>query len=135
MGNGIPRRRGYLYKSLLILAIAMIIILVYPQHLVYQPVELPRLGDVARENVIAPIDFEVKRDTAEIEKEKQEKKLQAMHDTKDEIAWGSQIRSYVMHPYQMVKDHRINMEIGNVESVLDGHLDLFIENVLLSGNA
>lgn len=71
----------------------------------------------------------------QLEKEKQKKKLQAMHDTKDEIAWGSQIRSYVLHPYQMVKDHRINMEIGNVESVLDGHLDPFIENVLLSGSA
>ena len=71
----------------------------------------------------------------QMEKEKQKQKLQAMHDTKDEIAWGSQIRSYVLHPYQMVKDHRINMEVGNVESVLDGHLDPFIENVLLSGHA
>jgi peptide chain release factor 2 len=71
----------------------------------------------------------------QMEKEKQNKKLQAMHDTKDDIAWGSQIRSYVLHPYQMVKDHRTNMEVGNVVSVLDGHLDPFIENVLLSGHA
>jgi peptide chain release factor 2 len=70
----------------------------------------------------------------QLEKDKQKKKLQAMHDAKDEIAWGSQIRSYVLHPYQMVKDHRINMEVGNVESVLDGNLDLFMENVLLSGH-
>ncbi len=66
------------------------------------------------------------------EKEKQEQKLQAMHDGKEEIAWGSQIRSYVLHPYQMVKDHRINMDVGNVEAVLDGHIDPFIENVLLA---
>ena len=70
----------------------------------------------------------------QLEKDKQKKKLQAMHDAKDEIAWGSQIRSYVLHPYQMVKDHRINMEVGNVESVLDGNLDPFMENVLLSGH-
>lgn len=71
----------------------------------------------------------------QLEKEKQQEKMQAMHDSKDDIAWGSQIRSYVLHPYQMVKDHRINMEIGNVDSVLDGRLDPFIEGVLLSGKA
>ncbi|MBW1728129.1 MAG: peptide chain release factor 2, partial [Deltaproteobacteria bacterium] len=42
---------------------------------------------------------------------------------------------YVMHPYQMVKDHRINLEVGNVNSVLDGDLDLFIEGVLLSSKS
>jgi len=67
-----------------------------------------------------------------LEKQKQDEKHQEIHDSKDEIAWGSQIRSYVMHPYQMVKDHRINMEIGNINSVLDGNLDPFIEEVLLS---
>ncbi len=66
------------------------------------------------------------------EKKKQDEKLQDMHDSKDEIAWGSQIRSYVLHPYQMVKDHRINLEVGNVNSVLDGDIDRFIEGVLLS---
>jgi peptide chain release factor 2 len=68
----------------------------------------------------------------QLEKQKQDEKQQEMHDSKDEIAWGSQIRSYVMHPYQMVKDHRINMEVGNINSVLDGNLDPFIEGVLLS---
>lgn len=66
------------------------------------------------------------------EKHKQEEKFQEIHSNLDEIAWGSQIRSYVMHPYQMVKDHRINFEIGNVNSVLDGGLDPFIEGVLLA---
>jgi len=69
----------------------------------------------------------------QLEKSKQEEKLQAMHDTKGDIAWGNQIRSYVLHPYQMIKDHRINLEIGNVDRVLDGDLDPFIEGVLLAG--
>lgn len=67
------------------------------------------------------------------EKRKQDKKVKEMHNSKDDIAWGSQIRSYVLHPYQMVKDHRINLEIGNVTGVLDGALDSFMEGVLLSG--
>ena len=66
------------------------------------------------------------------EKQKQDEMVQEMHDGKDEIAWGSQIRSYVMHPYQMVKDHRINLDVGNVNGVLDGALDPFIEGVLLA---
>jgi peptide chain release factor 2 len=69
------------------------------------------------------------------EKQKQDKEMQQLHDSKDEIAWGNQIRSYVMHPYQMVKDHRTKMEVGNINSVLDGDLTPFIEGVLLSGNA
>lgn len=69
----------------------------------------------------------------QLEKQKQDDKLQEIHDSKNEIAWGNQIRSYVMHPYQLVKDHRINLEVGNVTGVLDGGLDLFIEEVLLSG--
>jgi peptide chain release factor 2 len=69
----------------------------------------------------------------QLEKQKQDEKLQEIHDSKNDIAWGNQIRSYVMHPYQLVKDHRINLEVGNVTGVLDGGLDPFIEEVLLSG--
>lgn len=68
----------------------------------------------------------------QLEKDKQTQKMQNLHDGKDEIAWGSQIRSYVLHPYRMVKDHRIDLEIGDVDRVLDGDLDPFIEGVLLS---
>ncbi len=68
----------------------------------------------------------------QLEKEKQDKKMQSLHDGKDDIAWGSQIRSYVLHPYRMVKDHRTDHEIGDVDRVLDGDLDPFIEGVLLS---
>ncbi len=66
------------------------------------------------------------------EQEKEREKLQELHDGKDDIAWGSQIRSYVLHPYQMVKDHRLNVDVGNVNAVLDGDLDTFIEGALLA---
>ncbi len=69
------------------------------------------------------------------EKQRQDDKLQEIHDGKDDIAWGSQIRSYVLHPYQMVKDHRIGMDVGNVSQVLDGGIDPFIEGVLLAGKS
>ena len=64
-------------------------------------------------------------------KEKKEK-LQTLHSAKKEIAWGSQIRSYVMHPYKMVKDHRTNKVIHDVDRVMDGELDEFIKAYLLS---
>ena len=66
------------------------------------------------------------------ERQKQDDELQELHDNKEDIAWGSQIRSYVLHPYQMVKDHRIKMDVGNVNDVLDGGIDRFIEGVLLA---
>ncbi len=68
----------------------------------------------------------------QLEKESRDKKMQNLHDGKDDIAWGSQIRSYVLHPYQLVKDHRTDFEMGDVGRVLDGDLDPFIEDVLLS---
>jgi peptide chain release factor 2 len=63
-------------------------------------------------------------------REKQEK-LQEMNKSKMQIAFGSQIRSYVLHPYKMIKDHRTNLEVGNVNRVLDGDIDDFIEAYLL----
>jgi peptide chain release factor 2 len=63
-------------------------------------------------------------------KERHEKQ-DAVKKSKKEIAWGSQIRSYVLHPYRMVKDHRTNLEVGNVNRVLDGDIDDFIEAYLL----
>jgi len=68
----------------------------------------------------------------EREKRAQQDKLQEMHDNLDDIAWGNQIRSYVMQPYRLVKDHRTGAEKGNVESVMDGDLDDFIEAYLLN---
>ena len=66
------------------------------------------------------------------EKELQEKaqKMKEMYENKKEIAWGSQIRSYIMQPYTMVKDHRTGVTVGNVEGVLDGNLDQFVEAYL-----
>jgi len=69
------------------------------------------------------------------EKQKQDEKMREIHESKEEIAWGSQIRSYVLHPYQMVKDHRVDLEVGDVNSVLDGAIDPFIEEVLLLGKS
>jgi peptide chain release factor 2 len=61
-----------------------------------------------------------------------EEKLGELHNTKKEIAWGSQIRSYIMHPYKMVKDHRTNKVIHQVDRVLDGEIDEFVKAYLLS---
>jgi peptide chain release factor 2 len=65
-----------------------------------------------------------------IEKGKLDKKKQEIHDNQKEIAWGSQIRSYVFNPYRLVKDHRTNVEVGNLEAVMDGDIDMFIDAYL-----
>jgi len=63
----------------------------------------------------------------EMEKKRKREKLDKLEDAKGEIAWGNQIRSYVLHPYRMVKDLRTRLEVGNVDRVLDGDLDEFIK--------
>jgi peptide chain release factor 2 len=65
--------------------------------------------------------------------EEQRAKVEALSGEKKDNAWGSQIRSYVIHPYQLVKDHRTNLEKGDVEAVLDGDLDFFVEGYLATG--
>jgi peptide chain release factor 2 len=66
----------------------------------------------------------------EKEKAKLEQKKQEIHSSQKDIAWGSQIRSYVFNPYRMVKDHRTNVEVGNLEKVMDGYIDPFINAYL-----
>ena len=68
-----------------------------------------------------------------IEQEKKNQELDNIKGTYQNIEFGSQIRSYVMHPYSMVKDHRTNIETSNVNKVLDGDLNLFIESYLKRG--
>lgn len=62
--------------------------------------------------------------------EEKEAERQALEDSKTDIAWGNQIRSYVLQPYTMVKDHRTDLEVGNAEGVLDGDIERFIEAFL-----
>ncbi|NLJ75336.1 MAG: peptide chain release factor 2 [Firmicutes bacterium] len=62
--------------------------------------------------------------------EEQKAKIESLKGQQSDIAWGNQIRSYVFCPYTMVKDHRTNVEIGNVDAVMDGHIDPFIESYL-----
>lgn len=64
--------------------------------------------------------------------QEQHEKRDEVNKTKRDIAWGSQIRSYVLHPYKMVKDHRTGLETGDVTRVLDGDIDDFIESYLLN---
>ncbi|MBH0230896.1 peptide chain release factor 2 [Halobacillus yeomjeoni] len=68
----------------------------------------------------------------QLEIEKQQQELDEIRGEKNEIGWGSQIRSYVFHPYSMVKDHRTNTEVGNTQGVMDGDLDKFINAYLRS---
>ncbi len=67
----------------------------------------------------------------EREKKRQAEQQEDLHGDKKGISWGSQIRSYVLQPYQLIKDHRTDVEMGNVDVVLDGGLDLFIKAYLL----
>lgn len=66
----------------------------------------------------------------ELKRKEQEEKMAKEYGEKQKIEWGSQIRSYVMHPYSMVKDHRTDTETGNVAKVMDGGIDIFIEAYL-----
>jgi len=65
-----------------------------------------------------------------LQQQKRDAEMAKLYSEKGEIAWGNQIRSYVLQPYQMVKDHRTNYQTGNVQAVLDGDLDEFIEAYL-----
>ena len=66
-----------------------------------------------------------------LQKQKEEEELKNKKGEEKDIAWGSQIRSYVFQPYQLVKDHRTNYEIGNVQSVMDGNITGFLHEYLI----
>ena len=66
----------------------------------------------------------------EIKQQEQEEQIAELRGEFQKVEWGSQIRSYVLHPYQMVKDHRTDYETGNTTAVLNGDLDGFIEAYL-----
>ncbi|HSJ96857.1 MAG TPA: peptide chain release factor 2, partial [Myxococcota bacterium] len=68
----------------------------------------------------------------DLARQKREEKMAALSGEKKEIGFGSQIRSYTLHPSQRVKDHRTDVEIGNAEGVLDGDLDRFLRAALLA---
>jgi len=63
----------------------------------------------------------------QLKRKEREEELQAAYDARGQIAWGNQIRSYVLQPYTMVKDHRTNVETGKVQAVLDGEIEMFVE--------
>ena len=64
---------------------------------------------------------------AELQRQEQEEELSKIRGEQREISWGSQIRSYVFHPYSLVKDHRTNTDVGNSSAVMDGDIDVFID--------
>jgi peptide chain release factor 2 len=66
----------------------------------------------------------------ELYEDRQRKEMERFYGEKGEIAWGSQIRSYVFQPYTMVKDHRTDEQTSNVQAVMDGHIQPFIEAYL-----
>ncbi len=68
----------------------------------------------------------------QLQKEKEKEKLDEFEKQKKKIEWGSQIRSYIFHPYNLVKDHRTGYETSNVQAVMDGEIDEFIKAYLLS---
>lgn len=72
----------------------------------------------------------LKAKLVEMKEREQKEKIEDLKGEQKEIAWGSQIRSYVFHPYNMVKDHRTNYEVGNVNAVMDGDIDQFINAYL-----
>jgi len=76
----------------------------------------------------------LKSNLYQLELDKRRKVEQDEHSAKKEIAWGSQIRSYVLQPYQMAKDHRTHVDVGNVDAVLDGYIDPFIRAFLTREN-
>lgn len=77
---------------------------------------------------------QLKAQLYELERQKKAEESEELAGEKKEIGWGSQIRSYVLHPYRMVKDHRTNHETGNTDAVLDGDLEAFVEAYLLSAS-
>lgn len=66
----------------------------------------------------------------ELKEKEQKDKIEDLKGVQKDIAWGSQIRSYVFCPYTLVKDHRTNFEVGNVEAVMNGELNGFMESYL-----
>jgi peptide chain release factor 2 len=66
----------------------------------------------------------------DLKMKEQEKKMEVLIGDKKGIAWGNQIRSYILQPYRIIKDHRTDIETGNVEAVLEGDIDIFIKSYL-----